>query len=84
MNPGDLVGKVLAPDPARAVITISTEKALQEGFFSICKGGMQAFRNRAHHNLSNAFTQADALRFCGFVDTILTVVGKGQIHLERI
>jgi uncharacterized protein (TIGR02391 family) len=84
MNPADLVGKVLAPDPTRAVITISTEKDLQEGFFSICKGVMQAFRNRAHHNLSNSFTQADALRFCGFIDTILAVVGKGQVHLERV
>jgi uncharacterized protein (TIGR02391 family) len=84
MNPGALVGKALAPDPSRAVIVISAEKDEQEGIFSICKGVMQAFRNRAHHTLSSAFTQADALKFCGFIDTILAVVGKGAVHPERI
>jgi|SRR5579859_593145 len=84
MNPGALVGKALAPDPNKAVIIVSAERDEQEGFFSICKGVMQVFRNRAHHTLSNAFTQADALKFCGFIDTILAVIGKGEIHSERI
>lgn len=84
MHPGALVGKALAPDPNKAVIIVSAERDEQEGFFSICKGVMQVFRNRAHHTLSNAFTQADALKFCGFIDTILAVVAKGEIHSERI
>jgi hypothetical protein len=84
LNPAALVGKTLAPDPAKAVIVVSSEQDQQEGFFYVCKGVMQAFRNRAHHTLSNAFTQADALKFCGFIDTILAVIGKGQVHPERI
>jgi hypothetical protein len=84
MNPSALVGKALAPDPTKAVVVVSTEKDEQEGLFYICKGVMQAFRNKAHHTLSNAFTQADALKFCGFIDTLLAVVGKGQVHPERI
>jgi len=84
MNPGALVGKALAPDPAKAVIIVSIEKDEQEGFFYICRGVMQAFRNKAHHTLSNAFSQADALKFCGFIDTILAVLDKGQVHPERI
>lgn len=84
MNPSALVGKALAPDPTKAVIIISHEKDEQEGFFYTCKGVMQTFRNRAHHTLSNTFTQADALKFCGFIDTILAVIAKGEIHTERI
>ncbi|HVA17122.1 MAG TPA: TIGR02391 family protein [Candidatus Dormibacteraeota bacterium] len=83
MNPSALVGKALAPDPAKAVIIISHEKDEQEGFFYTCKGVMQTFRNKAHHTLSNAFTQADALKFCGFIDTILAVIAQGEIHTER-
>ena len=84
MNPAALVGKALAPDPSKAVIVISGERDEQEGFFSVCKGVMQAFRNKAHHTLSSAFTQSEALKFCGFIDTILAVVGKGAVHPERI
>ena len=83
MNPSALVGKTLAPDPTKAVIVVSAEKDEQEGFFYVCKGVMQMFRNKAHHTLSNVFTQADALKFCGFIDTILAVIAKGEVHLER-
>jgi len=84
MNPAALVGKALSPDPDKAVIVVSSEKDVQQGFFSICIGVMLAFRNKAHHNLSNAFTQADALKFCAFIDALLAVIGSGVVHLERV
>jgi len=84
MNPAALVGKALAPDPSKAVIVISAEKDEQEGFFYICKGVMQTFRNKTHHALSGAFTQAEGLKFCGFIDTILAVIGKGTVYPVRI
>jgi hypothetical protein len=84
MNPAALVGKSLSPDPSKAVIVVSLDKNEQQSFYSICSGVMLAFRNKAHHSLSNAFTQTHALKFCGFIDTMLGVIKKGAIHPERI
>lgn len=84
MSPNDLVGKVLKPDPTKAVIEVSSEPQEQEGFFKLCNGIMLAYRNSTHHSLSDKFSQADALKFCGTVDLLLDVIGKGTIHKDRI
>ena len=84
LTSGPLLSKALNPEPSKAVIVVSGEKEGQAGMFYICNGIMQVFRNKTHHNLSDAFTQADALKFCGFIDTILSIVGQGQVLPECV
>lgn len=84
MNPANLVGKVLSPDPLKAVIEVSADKSVQEGFHSICKGVMLAFRDKAHHSLTDKFTREDALKFCGFIDTLLGVIEAAILHKDRV
>jgi Protein of unknown function (Hypoth_ymh) len=74
MNPADVVGKVL--NPQKAIVKVSTEAAEQEGMFNICKGLVLAFRGPTHHTLSDALTRPEALKFCGFIDHLLTILDK--------
>ncbi len=84
MNPQALIGKVIAPNPTLAILVVSSEPSEQEGFFKICSGIEAAFRNRTHHEVSNRLTRNDAIKFCGFVDSLLLILANAEVHQERI
>lgn len=84
MNPQALIGKAIAPDPTRAILVVSSDSSEQEGFYKICAGIEAAFRNRTHHEVSNKLTRNDAIKFCGFIDSLLLVLVNAEVHQERI
>ncbi len=77
VNPAALAGMVL--HPKNALLRVSPDDDEQLGFYYICNGLFLAFRNPTHHKLSDKFTRQSALEFCGFVDSLLLVLGQTQI-----
>lgn len=82
-QPLNVIPRAINPEPNKAVLEISNEPSQQEGFFNIHKGIFLAFRNAAHHELTDKFTREDALKFCGFVDLLLMALNQATVHKER-
>ena len=57
-------------------LRLSDEDQEQLGAMQVYRGIMAFFRNAAGHNVTDSYTQEDALRFVVFVDLLLAMVGK--------
>jgi hypothetical protein len=77
VNPSGLVAQTLNPN--KPILQVSKYTDEQQGFFLLCSGLMAAFRNPAHHTLNDKLTREDALRFCGFVDSLLTIIAQATV-----
>ena len=73
-----LINKVLNQDFNKTILKISDDSDEQRGFCDVCRGIMSTFRNPTHHYITDKFTREDALKFCGFIDIILSILEKAQ------
>jgi hypothetical protein len=83
--PQDLIGKglvdkALSSDISKAILVASDDPQEHEGICHICRGIVGAFRNPTHHRLLDHYTREDALRLCGFIDQLLSVIDKARVR----
>ncbi len=75
-----LVNAVIKAKIDQTVLQVSRDEGEQEGVAHICRGIMQAFRNPTHHQLSDAFSREGALKFCGFIDSLLRIIDNAEVR----
>lgn len=69
----DLVNQAIGSEPTK-IIRFSDDKNEHAGYYFICRGIIAAFRNPTHHRIIDTITREEALKFCGFIDTMLGVL----------
>jgi uncharacterized protein (TIGR02391 family) len=50
----------------------------QRGFTQILRGLVPTFRNKTHHFIIKNFSREEAMRVCGFIDVLLSVVDSSE------
>lgn len=70
-----LVDEAISGTPDK-IIRFSEDPLEHRGYFFICKGIVDAFRNPTHHRIIDTITREDALKFCGFIDTMLGILNR--------
>ncbi|MBA7576635.1 hypothetical protein ES708_18476 [subsurface metagenome] len=74
----NLVNKVFNTDISKTILKASNDPDEHEGFCHICRGIMLGFRNPTHHYLTDKFSREEALNFCGFIDTLLSIIESSE------
>ena len=70
----DLISKAMKSNPNESIIRLSDDKQTQEGISLICRGIILAYRNPTHHKVIEKYPRADALKFCAFIDSLLSII----------
>jgi Protein of unknown function (Hypoth_ymh) len=74
-----LVGKAMNAEPAKSRTKFSDNPSEQEGYVSIFRGLIGAFRNPSHHRFLENVTREQALQICAFIDNMLAALESAEI-----
>lgn len=75
-----VMNQALSPGSGKTIVEISTHPSEQKGYADIYRGVSLAFRNPTHHHISDDWTREEAMRVCGFVDTLLRLIDNAQLR----
>lgn len=73
------MNEVVKVDPQKSVLKFSDDKNEQDGYASILRGVVGAYRNPTHHHLLDHTTREDALKVCAFIDGLLKIVDGAAV-----
>lgn len=74
-----LVNKALSSKLSESILKVSNDQQTHEGISQICRGIVLAFRNPTHHRVVDKYSREDALRFCAFVDSLLSTIANASM-----
>jgi hypothetical protein len=78
-----LVGKAMNPDPAKSKAKFSNNPSEHEGYVSIFRGLVGAFRNPSHHRFLENVSRVQALQICAFIDNMLAALETAEVIREN-
>lgn len=75
-----LVNEVVKGEPS--LLKFSDDKSEQDGYASILRGVVGAYRNPTHHHVLDHITREDALKVCAFIDGLLKIVDGAVVKTQ--
>lgn len=75
-----LVNSAVKNSPGDSPICFSDHASEQEGYASIFRGIVGAFRNTSHHRFLAHVTREQALQICAFIDNLLAALELAEIR----
>lgn len=73
-----LVSKAIHSKLETTILKFSDTPEIQEQYSALFKGIIGVYRNPTHHGLEYECSREDALKFCAYIDLLLTEVDKAE------
>ena len=78
-----LISKAVHSKIDKTILKFSDDAYVQEGFSNLFKGIISIYRNPTHHSLTFECSREYALKFCAYIDELLTQIEASEIIEEN-